>query len=618
MSGARMSLKMRLLVPIVTLTVVIFSIMTFFTASRARELVINESRQRLEEESLKSGADIQRELELSLAVPLNLAYQVNEEIAKGLADRNRLVHFLRVSVEQNKKLLGAWLGAKVNGYDERDAEFVGKEFHDKTGRFYPWYARVGSEIKYSVLGQDAVLDDQTYYTVPLVRGKPTILEPYVDQVDKVPTTMTSLVVPFSNKKEVGGVIGADISLSLLQKIVSDIKPFPGSSTFLISSDGNFVSHADSKLLTKRAEFTLFNSEIQEALKSGKAFNGDGKDTDNKRYFINAVPIPIGATGQTWMLLLKTPANEVLVAVEQLTRMMILSSILGLIAIIISVMLIGRSISNNLKDISTELAESSSNVTEAIEQLSIAGLSLSQSSSSSAASLEETVASLEELTSMVRMNSDNAKQAAVLSASSSDSAVSGEKEMQNLVEAMHEISQASRKIEEIINVIDDIAFQTNLLALNASVEAARAGEHGKGFAVVADAVRTLAQRSASAAKDITVLIRDSVERIDKGTQRADKSGDILKTIVTSIKKVADLNTEISVASEEQSHGIGQISKAMNQLDSAVQSNAASSEEIASTAEEIRSQARTMNQATLELNVVVSGGVVAVQEQVVAGE
>ncbi|MNT42633.1 Methyl-accepting chemotaxis protein II [compost metagenome] len=172
--------------------------------------------------------------------------------------------------------------------------------------------------------------------------------------------------------------------------------------------------------------------------------------------------------------------------------------------------------------------------------------------------------------------------------------------------MHDISKASKKIEEIINVIDDIAFQTNLLALNASVEAARAGEQGRGFAVVAEAVRTLAQRSAAAAKDITTLIKDSVEMIGRGTNLADKSGEVLKNIVTTVKKVSDLNNEISAASEEQSVGIQQISKAMADLDQSVQSNAASSEEIASTAEEIRNQSRTMNQVTVDLKEIVEGG------------
>jgi methyl-accepting chemotaxis protein len=269
------------------------------------------------------------------------------------------------------------------------------------------------------------------------------------------------------------------------------------------------------------------------------------------------------------------------------------------------MLLGSRLSKAVSSVVSRLSDSGQQVNQAIGQLSLAGQSLSQSSTESAASLEETVASLEEMSSMVKLNSDNAKQAAALAQTSRQAAEAGEAEIKNLVESMNDISKSSKKIEEIINVIDDIAFQTNLLALNAAVEAARAGEQGKGFAVVADAVRSLAQRSASAAKDITSLIKDSVEKIDHGTEIADRSGGVLSNIVTSIKKVSDLNNEISAASTEQTAGISQINKAMNQLDASSQSNAASSEEIASTAEEISSQSNQMQILVKDLSQIVMG-------------
>lgn len=267
--------------------------------------------------------------------------------------------------------------------------------------------------------------------------------------------------------------------------------------------------------------------------------------------------------------------------------------------------IAARISSSVGSIADRLTEAGGQVTSSVEQLNEAGNSLSQSSTEAAASLEETVASLEELTSMVKMNSDNAKQAAALSSSSRDSAEEGEKEIQNLIQSMTQISQSSKKIEEIIHVIDDIAFQTNLLALNAAVEAARAGEQGKGFAVVAEAVRALAQRSASSAKDISSLIKDSVSQIESGSAIADQSGAVLTNIVNSIKKVSDLNNEIAAASAEQTTGIQQISKAMNQLDQASQSNAASAEEIAATSSEINNLAVTAQNLTVELNAVVLG-------------
>ena len=279
--------------------------------------------------------------------------------------------------------------------------------------------------------------------------------------------------------------------------------------------------------------------------------------------------------------------------------------------------LAASVTKSVSTIADSLTSAAGQVASSVEQLNEAGNSLSQSSTEAAASLEETVAALEEMSSMVQMNSDNAKQAASLSISSRESAESGEREIKSLIESMNDISQSSKKIEEIISVIDDIAFQTNLLALNAAVEAARAGEQGKGFAVVAEAVRALAQRSASSAKDITSLIKESVSQIDQGSKIADQSGTVLANIVNSIKKVSDLNNEIAAASSEQTTGIQQISKAMNQLDQASQANAASAEEIAATSGEISNLAVTTQNQTVELNNVILGTREALQTTAPAG-
>ena len=193
-------------------------------------------------------------------------------------------------------------------------------------------------------------------------------------------------------------------------------------------------------------------------------------------------------------------------------------------------------------------------------------------------MQETVASLDELSSMVTLNTENAQKASSVSISSRESAEKGEREIIDLSNAMNEIKTSSRKMEEIINVIDEIAFQTNLLALNAAVEAARAGEQGRGFAVVAEAVRSLAQRSSSAAKDISTMIKESINKIDSGGKYVDSSREALHTIFSSIKEVSDLNQQIATASTEQSTGIKQISHAMNQLDTASQMTATGAQEV----------------------------------------
>lgn len=255
-------------------------------------------------------------------------------------------------------------------------------------------------------------------------------------------------------------------------------------------------------------------------------------------------------------------------------------------------LISNALQRDLRQIASAVAESKESVSQASEQLHAASQQLANSSTEAAASLEETVASIEELTSMVKLNADNAAEASRLSQQSQDTAVHGNQEMDRLIVAMDGINNSSKKIQEIISVIDDIAFQTNLLALNAAVEAARAGEQGKGFAVVADAVRTLAQKSAVAAKEISTLINDSVSQVEKGTEIADRSGQSLKKIVKSVKTMTDLNAGISSASTEQSQGISQISQSMNQLDQATQSNAASAEEAAASSETLLRQAKSL--------------------------
>jgi methyl-accepting chemotaxis protein-1 (serine sensor receptor) len=221
--------------------------------------------------------------------------------------------------------------------------------------------------------------------------------------------------------------------------------------------------------------------------------------------------------------------------------------------------------------------------------------LSSRTEQQAASLEETAASMEQLASTVKQNADNARQANQLAASASDVAERGGSAVSEVVTTMHGISASSRKISEIVSVIDGIAFQTNILALNAAVEAARAGEQGKGFAVVAGEVRSLAQRSAQAAKEIKGLIEDSVGKVGAGSQQVERAGATMQEIVASVKRVTDIMGEISAASEEQSSGIDQVNRAVSQMDEVTQQNAALVEEAAAAAGSLQEQAQRLAEA-----------------------
>ena len=263
------------------------------------------------------------------------------------------------------------------------------------------------------------------------------------------------------------------------------------------------------------------------------------------------------------------------------------------------------LANRLTTIAGGVTEAGRSVSSASGELSNASDAVLSGATEAASSLEETVASLEELTSMVRLNSENAAKAASLAESSSKVASDGEGEVRSLVSNILDISASSRKIEDIINVIDDIAFQTNLLALNAAVEAARAGEQGKGFAVVAEAVRNLAQRSATAAKEISAMIRENVTKIETGTRQADKSGTVLKEILSSVQKVSAILKEIAAASQEQSMGLQQISTAMNSLDQTSQRNSSTSEQVAASSAEMHRMAMGLNEMVENLNTLIFG-------------
>jgi methyl-accepting chemotaxis protein len=256
----------------------------------------------------------------------------------------------------------------------------------------------------------------------------------------------------------------------------------------------------------------------------------------------------------------------------------------------------------LRQMNGSLAEIVGNVRNGTEMIGMASheiasgnADLSSRTESQASSLEETASSMEELTSTVRQNAENARQANQLVVSASEHAVKGGQVVGQVVQTMGSIKESSRKIVDIIGVIDGIAFQTNILALNAAVEAARAGEQGRGFAVVAAEVRNLAQRSAGAAKEIKSLIGDSVEKVDAGSKLVDDAGHTMNDIVTSVKHVADIMSEITAASQEQSTGIEEVNQAITQMDEMTQQNAALVEQAAAAAESMQDQAVKLAQA-----------------------
>jgi len=252
----------------------------------------------------------------------------------------------------------------------------------------------------------------------------------------------------------------------------------------------------------------------------------------------------------------------------------------------------RVMRNRLAEIVGHVRTGTDTIATASNQIAMGNLDLSTRTEQQASSLEETASAMEELTSTVKQNADNARQANQLAASASEVAIAGGNVVGKVVETMGTIHESSKKIVDIISVIDGIAFQTNILALNAAVEAARAGEQGRGFAVVASEVRGLAQRSAAAAKEIKALIDSSVAQVDAGSRLVEQAGTTMTDVVNSVKRVTDIVGEISSASEEQSDGIEQINLAITQMDEVTQKNAALVEEAAAAAQSMQHQAGTL--------------------------
>ena len=455
---------------------------------------------------------------------------------------------------------------------------------------------------------------------------PIVTSPYTS------ASTGKLLVTFAEangtKGQTKAVVAADILLDTVVRTVVAIQPTPNSFAFLVDSNGKIIAHPNSKLTLKplsELDPSLTAQHLQDVEASGQSKN---TVFDGRKGLLQVAKV----AGTDWLLVVVLDRAD---AMQPLTAMLTASALTALIVIaavsLVLSLLIAKSLErlslvrNALGEIAVgdgdlsrrldangrdELAQiglafnrfvdkialvlhdiqkASVTIKDASREIADGNADLSARTEAQAGALEQTASAMEELTAGVKQNADNAQQANQLAVTASDVASKGGEMVHRVIDTMGSINDSSKKIADIISVIDGIAFQTNILALNAAVEAARAGEQGRGFAVVASEVRNLAQRSATAAKEIKELITSSVDQVEEGGKLVAQAGLTMTQVVESVKRVSDVVAEISSATQEQSMGIHETNQAITQMDEVTQKNAALVEEAAAGAQSLQDQA-----------------------------
>ncbi|WP_157406487.1 MULTISPECIES: methyl-accepting chemotaxis protein [unclassified Janthinobacterium] len=578
---------------------------------------------------------LQSRIGSNLAAVINLAGAMRATKAGNQTlQREQINEMVKATLAGSDDLVGAAVTWEANALDGKDAEFAGqKPLYDASGRFMPYWTRSSTgAMQVEPIVFDPAPGANDWYDVPKRTGKVFFTEPYAYPVDGKSVLMASLVAPIMINGEFKGTGSADFMLTRLGKILTGLKVIEGGKLSLISNGGLYASHPAAELLGKKADDVP--AAGLERVRQGQSY--EYEDAQGVIHLLQ--PLMVYPDIAPWSVRLSFPksvatasSRELLLYTLAVALICAAATALILIAVVSRLMrplrtlgeamtglasgdadlsaklavrgsdelaVIGNGFNHFVEKIHAVLLEvraSADNVARASAEISQGNNDLSARTEQQASSLEETAASIEELTSTVRENADNARQANEMAASASAVAQQSGAAVHQVVQTMASINDSSKKIVDIISVIDGIAFQTNILALNAAVEAARAGEQGRGFAVVASEVRNLAHRSAAAAKEIKTLIGDSVDKVAAGSKLVDHAGNTMDEVVASVRRVTEIMGEITVATAEQSDGIAQVNQAIVQMDGVTQQNAALVEQAAAAAESLQDQAGKLARA-----------------------
>lgn len=559
----------------------------------------------------------------------NLAGAMAGSRGTGLAlTRPQVNELVKATLLGSSDLFGSAVVFEPNALDGKDAEYAGRRpEYDDTGRYMPYFSR---DADGALHVEPAVLAGAIdVYNVPRDTGHAYFSEPYLYSVNGQQVAMTTMAVPIMVKGRFQGVASADFMLARLDEILASIKVIDGGRLALVSNGGIYASHQEAARKGGKAD------DIP-AAGLAKARAGQSYEYQDAAGTVHLLqPLHLGEGVAPWAIRLSFPRSVATASAHELVRYTLLVALLcalGAAAVLVALLnrltrplrTLGAAMTElaggdanlarrlevkgndelarisdgfnrfiiKIHEVLAQVRSSSSDVAMASTEIRRGNADLSGRTESQASTLEETAAAIEELTGTVRQNADNAAAADQLAAAASEIAQRAGEAVSQVVTSMASIDRSSRKIVDIIAVIDGIAFQTNILALNAAVEAARAGEQGRGFAVVASEVRTLAQRSASAAREIKDLIGATVGQVSEGSLLASEAGKTMDEVVASVRQVTITIAEIATASAEQSAGLVQVNQSIGQIDDITQQNAALVEEAAASADLLQQQADTL--------------------------